>query len=104
MTQCNKKLLSWAIGLIVLQILDALFTCWGISRFGPEVEGNPLVKYLAITYGAEIALCSVKLVGILACIFLYWAKARTSLIFLTGLYTGVVFIWFRFWLHVMIGA
>lgn len=50
--------------LAIFQALDGLFTSIGVSRYGVEVEGNPLLRHLMEEFGAIEALTIVKLVAI----------------------------------------
>lgn len=104
MKQSKKELILWASALAILQILDGLLTFWGVSNFGPNVEGNPLVKSLIEKFGADAALLSIKLFGIFLSFLFVKLEAHKVLIFLTGLYGGVVLIWLRFWVSITFGG
>lgn len=98
----NKELKIWAALLIILQVLDGLFTFWGIENFGTKVEGNPLVKSLIESWGPEQVLITIKLFAVGIIIFLMSQKALKPLIFIAGAYVAVVYMWFRFWCHVVL--
>jgi hypothetical protein len=66
----SSKAAGLGIALVILQLLDGLLTFWGLSIFGVEMEGNALLRDLAIVYGAAPALFFVKLVAIGFVIFL----------------------------------
>lgn len=55
--------------LIILQVLDGIFTAYGVSQYGIHVEGNPLISNLIQLYGILI-LVPIKLMAILAIILI----------------------------------
>lgn len=72
----NKRLtllrkLAWL--LMLFQVLDGFFTFLGISFFGLEAEGNPLVRSImaAIGPGAGIALVKCLAISIIICICMF---------------------------------
>jgi uncharacterized membrane protein len=78
--------------LILLQILDGILTGCGMSAFGTEMEGNPLLAALMQQIGYVPALCLVKAAAILLIVWLCsctpqirWVK--TVLRGLVALYT-----------------
>lgn len=89
MKLCSKL----GIILFVLQILDALLTYIGVINFGIEAEGNPIVKRAIITFGAEFGLIFVKLLSLIPIYILVKTRSNNILMFLIGLYFGVVLIW-----------
>ena len=99
----RKEYIVFGLILALMQVLDGVLTYWGVSRFGTGVEGNPLVKSLIETFGAEPTLFSLKLLGV----FLSWVfvklRAAKALVFMAGLYSGVVLIWLRFWFFTTLG-
>lgn len=46
---------------VTVQILDGMLTSFGVSVFGPGIEGNPIIRNLILNFGCTTALCSVKL-------------------------------------------
>jgi hypothetical protein len=72
----SSKAAILGVSLIVLQLLDGFLTFWGLSIFGVEMEGNVLLRDLAILYGAAPALFFVKLVAIGFVIFLTFFAHR----------------------------
>lgn len=83
------------LGLILftLQILDALLTYIGIINFGIEIEGNPIVRRSIELFGLELGLISIKLLCIIPIYILIKNRAKDLLLFLIGVYTGIVIIW-----------
>ena len=61
--------------LVLLQITDAYLTALGVSRFGLESEGNPLLRPMMEQFGHIPVLLCVKTMAIL-CIFML-AQAAT---------------------------
>lgn len=89
----DKNLIKLALALFLLQIADGICTYVGVTNFGVAVEGNPLIKYLITLTGAAVALISVKASTLIPIYLLTKAKAEKILIFLVGLYIGVVLQW-----------
>jgi len=56
--------------LIVLQILDGVFTYIAVDKYGVNVEANPLVKLLIVKYGHLWSLFVLKLLAIIIIIVL----------------------------------
>jgi uncharacterized membrane protein len=56
--------------LILVQILDGLFTAIGINSFGIAIEGNPLIRSAIEVWGVVPTLFSIKLATITVTIFL----------------------------------
>lgn len=50
--------------LILIQLLDAVFTGFGVSIYGTVAEGNPVIRHLMENIGIIQALIVVKLVAI----------------------------------------
>lgn len=94
----KKEYRCFAMILVLMQVLDGVLTWWGVSNFGSSIEGNPLVKLLIDAFGAAPALIGIKLIGIALSFAFIKLRAAKSLIFLAGLYTGVVLIWIRCWI------
>lgn len=59
-----------AASLIGLQLIDALLTGIGVSRFGIESEGNPMLRELMVNLGAIPALTIVKMLAICAIVIM----------------------------------
>ena len=84
--------LGWL--LIIFQILDGLFTILGISFFGVEIEGNPLVRQIIEVIGPNFGIGLVKLstIAIIFCICVFGCKVT----WLTRALAGVSCIYFLF--------
>jgi hypothetical protein len=90
----HKQVIVIGISLCVLQILDGLLTLMGVSRFGIDIEGNPLLRNLMLQFGSEFILLVTKLFAILVVILLttlahkiFWIKnalAAVSCVYLFG--------------------
>lgn len=70
----NKR---WYIAAILLQVLDGIFTYYGVRFFGEEAEGNPVVRMIIHQFGAFLALFVLKSVGIALVGFMH--KLETKL-------------------------
>jgi len=51
---------------VVVQILDGIFTFIGVTKFGPEAEGNYIIYLLINMFGTLPALLLAKSVAIVA--------------------------------------
>ena len=60
----NRQILALGFALIVLQILDGVFTAIGVAHFGAGIEGNILIRHLIGVIGYIPALVVVKSIGI----------------------------------------
>jgi len=56
---------------ILMHSLDGIFTYVGLTQFGINMEGNPLVLALMNQFGIGLGLLGAKLAGILSGIFLH---------------------------------
>jgi hypothetical protein len=74
---------------LVTQVLDGLFTYWGVTTFGVGVEANVLLATSIEAIGAPRALLSAKLLASACGYILYCASFHRSLAIATGLYVGV---------------
>lgn len=77
---------------LMLQILDGLFTYWGISMLGVGVEANTLLVTSIGAVGAPRALLSAKLLACLCGYILYRTQFHRALAATTGLYLGTAII------------
>lgn len=64
--------------LILLQFLDALLTYLGVSRFGPDVEFNPLIRTQIENFGSFVGIFTTKLFAILVIGMLWQMKDKVS--------------------------
>jgi hypothetical protein len=67
-----------ALTLSILQIGDLSLTLIGISHFGPEAEGNPLLRWLMSAMGETSALVLTKILAIAIIVFLASLAKRVA--------------------------
>ena len=87
----TRDIVFLAAILILAQVLDGMLTSCGLSSFGNEVEGNALIRQLAINYGHLAALVFTKsiaiiLVGFLALVAKRVVWVKSTLIALNCIY------------------
>ncbi|MCI5066644.1 DUF5658 family protein [bacterium] len=69
-----RFLLPLATLLIALQLLDGVLTAYGVSVFGIESEGNPLLRRLMENFGSLPVLIAAKGLGIaIVCALVFYA-------------------------------
>jgi hypothetical protein len=74
---------------LCVQILDGVFTYFGVRTWGPSVEGNPVVSS-AVTYvGLVAGLAVAKLVAIGFGMVLHLKRIHTLIAILTAFYLAV---------------
>lgn len=81
---------------ILLQILDGIFTGYGIfnSSLGVDAEGNPLVKYFINCLGVVPGLILVKSFAIAAVLYMQKNKVSPLAVgIVCGIYVPVVGTW-----------
>lgn len=79
---------------VLTQVLDGLFTYWGVSVGGLEVEANPIVRWAMAAVGVALGLTLAKLVVIGLGTFLYLRQVHKLVAILTAFYViFVVFPW-----------
>jgi hypothetical protein len=66
------------ISLCWLQIFDGFLTWLGVSRFGINFEGNPLLRNMMISIGTEQALVITKITAICAIIFICFCSQNAK--------------------------
>jgi hypothetical protein len=64
------KVTFLAFWLIVVQAVDGLLTSLGVSTFGIEAEGNPLIRAMMYAMGHNMAIGLAKFVAVLLVITL----------------------------------
>ncbi|MCS6893755.1 MAG: DUF5658 family protein [Deltaproteobacteria bacterium] len=81
-TENFAKIEVWtlAVVLVLLQILDGFLTFWGVSTFGLQMEGNPLLKFLMTHWGISFTLFVVKAVAIVAIVLLYFVDLKNDFV------------------------
>jgi hypothetical protein len=81
---------------IVLQAADGLLTYAAVERFGPGVEGNPILATWMLLTGSEAALLGAKTLACLCGAVLYVAGVYHVLAGLSALYLfAAVVPWLR---------
>ena len=60
--------------LVLFQFQDGYWTYLGVSRFGIDAEGNPLIKWLLVEFGVVFGLMLPKLLAFVFIWFIYTAK------------------------------
>jgi hypothetical protein len=82
------------LAFLLTQLFDGVFTYLGIATFGPPIEGNPLVGWYVIVFGAGIALVGAKGFAVACGAALHWRAMHRTLGMLTILYlAGAVWPW-----------
>ena len=77
---------------LTIQVLDGLFTYWGVSTLGVGVEANALLVTSMGAMGAPRALLSAKLLACLCGYILYRTECHRPLAITTGLYLGMAIV------------
>ena len=85
----------WALALfIAVQFADAAQTVYGISRFGPAIEANPILSMCIAAFGAGTALFGAKMVAVIGGAALHVCSYHFVLVVLTVAYVfGAVVPW-----------
>lgn len=79
-----------AIFLIVLQLLDAIYTYRGVMSFGVNSEGNLILRTMMESFGVGMALLMAKFFALVCIVFL--VKQASSKVWITNaLYSLGVF-------------
>lgn len=83
--------------LATLQVLDGVFTSIGISRFGLQIEGNPILRYLMAEFGANPTLFALKAFAILIVVALgvisrevKWVRGAIAAVSLVYVFAAVL--------------
>jgi hypothetical protein len=76
------------LAFLIAQVLDGGLTYVGVSVFGPEIEGNPLLGWLMQTVGEAPALAGAKIVASTCGIALHLIAVHRVVAILTGVYFG----------------
>lgn len=74
------------ITFVLAQVLDGVFTNWGVGTWGLMMEGNPLVVLLFEIFGVNLVLPVVKLMGIGCGLFIYLYGLHNVVATLTTIY------------------
>lgn len=76
-----------ALGIFLLtQLLDGVYTYFGVRTFGIYAEGNPIIAALIVHLGSAPALLSAKIAASGMGICLYLRGVHTIVAVLAGLY------------------
>jgi hypothetical protein len=70
---------------ISVQCADAWLTAVGIARFGPAIEGNPILAFYVAVFGPG-AIVGAKLIGVACGTVLHLFARPMVLVLLTGAY------------------
>jgi hypothetical protein len=77
-----------------VQFADAAQTVYGISRFGPAIEANPILSMCIAAFGAGTALFGAKMVAVIGGAALHVCSYHFVLVVLTVAYVfGAVVPW-----------
>jgi hypothetical protein len=85
----------WAFALfLAVQLADAAQTVYGISRFGPAIEANPILSFCIAAFGTGAALVGAKMVAVVGGAALHACSYHFILVALTVAYVfGAVVPW-----------
>ena len=85
----------WAFALfLAVQFADAAQTAYGISRFGPAIEANPILSFCIAAFGTGAALVGAKMVAVVGGAALHACSYHFILVALTVAYVfGAVVPW-----------
>jgi cytochrome c biogenesis protein ResB len=79
---------------LVAQLLDGLLTYIGVSTYGPQMEGNPIIAWLIAAMGEGPALATAKVAAGAFGIALHLSAVHRAVAMLAGFYLAVaVFPW-----------
>lgn len=86
---------------LIAQASDGVLTYVGVSAYGLEMEGNPLVAWLMQTLGAEAGLAAAKIAAACFGVALHVHQVHRTVAALAGFYlvvaivpwTVVLFVW-----------
>ena len=90
----SRDIIFWATILILAQVIDGTLTSFGLSSFGNDVEGNAIIRHLAINYGYLPALILTKSVAITLVGFLALAAKKVAWIKSTLIALNCVYCFF----------
>lgn len=71
----------------VVQCADAWLTAFGIARFGPGIEGNPILAFYVATFGASTVV-GAKLIAVACGAVLHLFARQAVLVVLTAAYVA----------------
>lgn len=99
----NKIVLSLGMFLVLMQVLDGIFTIAGVLKWGIRAEGNPLIYNLMLNYDPVLVVVSVKVVASIIAIFLMKMAyiSRTAIVSLFLASTFYFFVAIVPWAYVL---
>jgi hypothetical protein len=77
---------------LCVQMLDGLFTYFGVRIWGPAIEGNPLISSAVAFAGLGAGLAGAKLVAIAFGMVLHLRRIHTLIALLTAFYLCVAIV------------
>jgi hypothetical protein len=77
---------------LIVQCLDGVFTYLGVCRWGPGIEGNPLVSSVVSVAGLGAGLAAAKLVAMGFGILLHLREVHSIVALLTALYIAAAIV------------
>ena len=77
------------LGFLLVQALDGVFTYLGVSVWGPDIEGNPLILSAMSVAGMVPGLATAKLMAIGVGILLHLRRVHNLVAFLNVIYVAV---------------
>lgn len=80
--------------LLLFQILDGVFTYSGISVYGNEIEGNPLITYLMSAIGSFWGISAAKIFSIFSILLLWNLRHKVRWIPKSIEYLSVYYLFF----------
>jgi hypothetical protein len=86
---------------ILAQVADGVLTYLGIKMFGTGIEGNPLVAWSVMAFGAGIAMIGVKGFAVACAMALHLRAMHRTIGILAILYLGAAILP---WSHVLTAA
>jgi hypothetical protein len=76
------------VAFLLVQCFDGVFTYVGVSAYGLEIEGNPLVAGLMAQLGHGPGLLSAKMTAAFLGICLHFRQVHLAVAVLTGFYAA----------------
>ena len=77
---------------LCVQILDGMFTYFGVRIWGPAIEGNPIISSAVAFAGLGAGLAGAKLVAIAFGMVLHLKRIHTLIALLTAFYVCVAIV------------
>jgi hypothetical protein len=77
---------------LLAQVLDGLLTYVGVSLYGPQLEGNPVVAWLMATLGHGPGLAAAKVTASVFGIVLHLTAVHMAVAILAAFYVVVAIV------------